>query len=109
MKAVLIRSGEEMVRRVFDGITYRIKAKSENLIVIKSELEPGAETEEYKHAGEEVRIVLEGKIDCRVGNMHYTMGAGDVIWHPSSLPHRMKNVGERKAVYITIGTPPTFM
>jgi quercetin dioxygenase-like cupin family protein len=107
--AVLIKSGEEIVRRVIDGITYRVKAKSGNLIVIKSELDPGAETEEYEHEGEEVRIVLEGQIDCCVGNMHYTMRAGDVIWHPSSLPHRMKNVGKGRAVYITIGTPPTFM
>ena len=107
--AVLIKSGEEIMKRVFDGITYRVKAKSGNLIVIKSELEPGAETEEYEHDGEEVRILLEGEVECRIGNMHYMMEAGDVIWHPSSVPHRMKNVGDGKAVYITIGCPPTFM
>jgi quercetin dioxygenase-like cupin family protein len=107
--AVLIKSGEEIMRRVLDGITYRIKAKSGNLIVIKSELEPGAETDEYEHEGEEVRILLEGKVECRVGNMHYTLEAGDVIWHPSNIPHRMKNVGGSRAIYITIGTPPTFM
>ncbi len=107
--AVLIKSGEEIMKRISNGITYRVKAKSGNLIVIKSELEPGAETDEYEHEGEEVRILLEGRVDCKVGNMHYTMEAGDVIWHPSSLPHKIKNIGNDKAVYITIGTPPTFM
>jgi mannose-6-phosphate isomerase-like protein (cupin superfamily) len=56
-----------------------------------------------------VRVLLEGRVEVKVGNMHYSMEPGDVIWHPSSLPHRMKNIGEGKAVYITIGTPPTFM
>jgi quercetin dioxygenase-like cupin family protein len=107
--AVLIKSKDEILKRVFDGITYRIKAKSGNIIVIKSELEPGAETDEYSHEGEEVRILLEGKVDCRVGNMHYTLEPGDVIWHPSNIPHKMKNIGNSKAVYITIGTPPSFM
>ncbi len=107
--AVLIKSGEEIVKRVVDGITYRVKAKSGNIIVIKSELESGAETDEYEHEGEEVRILLEGKVECRVGDMHYTMEAGDVIWHPSNIPHKMKNVGDGKAIYITIGTPPSFM
>jgi|Deesub1362A_J573_1020465.scaffolds.fasta_scaffold00340_16 quercetin dioxygenase-like cupin family protein len=109
MMAVLIKSGEEIAKRIFDGITYRIKAKSGNLIVIKSELEPGAETDEYEHEGEEVRILLEGNVECRVGNIHYAMSPGDVIWHPSSIPHKMRNTGNTKAVYITIGTPPTFM
>ncbi|AGK60731.1 hypothetical protein Asulf_00714 [Archaeoglobus sulfaticallidus PM70-1] len=109
MMAVLVKSGEDIFKKVLDGITYRIKAKSSNIVVIKSELDPKAETEEYTHEGEEVRIVLEGKIECKVGNIHYTMEAGDVIWHPSNIPHKMKNIGDRKAVYITIGTPPTFI
>jgi quercetin dioxygenase-like cupin family protein len=107
--AVFVKSGEEIMKRALDGITYRVKAKSGSIIVIKSELEPGAETEEYEHDGEEVRVLLEGRVEVKVGNMHYSMEPGDVIWHPSSLPHRMKNIGEGKAVYITIGTPPTFM
>jgi len=92
-----------------DGVTYRIKTQSNKLLVILSEMEPGAETGIYQHAGEEVRIVLKGTIFCEVGSEGYMLEEGDTIWHLSTIPHKTRNVGTEKAVYITIGTPPSFM
>jgi len=109
MHAKLVKAGEEMEKRALDGIIYRIKSKSEKLLVLKAEMDAGAETDLYEHEGEEIRILLEGKIECVVGGEIYTMEEGDVLWHPSNIPHKIKNVGNTKAVYITIGTPSTFI
>lgn len=109
MHAKLVKAGEEIEKRVSDGITYRIKSKSDKLLVLKAEMDVGAETSLYEHEGEEIRILLEGKIECVVGGEIYIMEEGDVLWHPSNIPHKIKNVGNAKAVYITIGTPSTFI
>ncbi len=91
------------------GVTYRIKTQSDRLLVILSEMEPGAETEIYQHEGEEVRVVLRGTVLCEVGSKRFTLEEGDAIWHLSTIPHKTRNAGAEKAVYITIGSPPSFM
>lgn len=108
MIAKLVKAKEELERKSYNGILYRVKAKSDRLLVLKAELDVGAETNLYEHEGEEIRILLEGKIECAVGDEIYVMEEGDVLWHPSNVPHKIKNVGSKKAVYITIGTPSTF-
>ncbi|HDD36253.1 MAG TPA: cupin domain-containing protein [Archaeoglobus veneficus] len=107
--AKLVKAKEELEKKSYDGIIYRIKSKSERLLVLKAELDVGAETNVYEHEGEEVRILLEGEIECIIGDEIYTMKEGDALWHPSNVPHKIKNVGNKKAVYITIGTPSTFI
>ncbi|RLF44363.1 MAG: hypothetical protein DRN17_04615 [Thermoplasmata archaeon] len=37
------------------------------------------------------------------------MEEGDVLWHRSHVPHRAKNIGSEKAVYMTVGIPPETM
>ena len=108
MDVEVYRSSEgDILKR--DGVTYIIKTQSDKLLVILSEMEPGAETGIYQHAGEEVRIVLKGTIFCEVGSEGYLLEPGDSIWHLSTIPHKTRNVGTEKAVYVTIGTPPSFM
>ncbi|MCS7121360.1 MAG: cupin domain-containing protein [Archaeoglobaceae archaeon] len=107
MNAIVIRANEgEIVER--DGIRYTIKAKSEKLLVMLCELEIGKETPFYEHTGEELRFVLEGEIECSIGGEKYILKAGDAIWHSSKIPHKVKNVGKNRAVYVAIGTPATF-
>ena len=109
MFAKLVKSEEELENISYNGILYRIKSKSDKLLVLKAELEAGSETKLYKHDGEEVRILLEGKLECVVGEEIYILEEGDVLWHPSNIPHKIKNIGKKRAVYITIGTPSTFV
>jgi len=65
----------------------------------------GALSESYRHEGEEIHIMLKGKVEYQVGDRSYVMEEGDVLWHSSDVPHRAKNVGREKAVYLTVGMP----
>lgn len=106
-KIVFIKNNEEIQRTERPGRLYRLMAKSENLEAIISELEIHAQSRWFKHSGEEIHLVLHGELEYTVGKKSYRLSKGDMLWHPSSLKHRAKNVGDEKVSYITIGTPPS--
>ena len=108
-RAVFIEKGEaEAIAHVGKKI-FRLLFKSERMEGIIAEIEEGETSEFYRHEGEELHILLKGTIDYQVGDEIYHMHEGDMLWHESDIPHRAINVGNEKAVYITISTPPTFM
>lgn len=108
-KTILIKEGEEKKRKKVDGKLFRLLTKSKNLESIIAELDIGAESETYQHKGEELHLILDGKIKYIVGEKSYTLFEGDVLWHPSDINHQAKNIGQKKAKYLTVSTPPTFM
>ena len=48
-------------------------------------------------------------MEYTVGEKSYILHEGDILWHKSTLNHKAKNISEEKVIYITIGSPPTFM
>jgi quercetin dioxygenase-like cupin family protein len=109
MDAILRKKGASQMERVINRKLFRLLIKTEKLEGIICELEPGASSEFYHHKGEEVRIMIKGSIEYQVGEKTYTLKEGDVLWHRSDVPHRGTNTGKGKAVYFTVGVPPTFM
>ncbi len=109
MKNVFIKKGNESKQKEVDGKIFRLLQKSNNMEAIIAELDVGVESDRYFHEGEEFHLVLSGEIEYIVGDEVYRMEAGDSLWHVSDISHGAKNVGDEKAVYITISTPPTFM
>jgi mannose-6-phosphate isomerase-like protein (cupin superfamily) len=108
MKAVVKeRENGDVIEK--DGVRYIIKAKTDKMLVLLAEIEERAETGIYQHEGEEFRFLLEGELECEVDGVIYRIKAGDAIWHPSDVPHKIKNTGKGKAVYLTVGVPPTFI
>lgn len=71
---------------------------------------PGTDTgdEPLVHAGEECALVLQGQVEVWVGDEHYVLGPGDSIYHPSSAPHRSRNVGDTDVIVVVAITPPSF-
>ncbi len=108
MNVVIVKPGEGQIIEE-DGVKYTVKAKTDNILVILAELDAGAETRVHKHSGEEFRFVLDGEIECEVGGNIYKLKTGDSILHSSEIPHKIRNIGGKKAVYLTIGSPPTFV
>jgi len=108
-EAIFIKSGDQKSEITRPGRLYRLKIKSEKTEAITAELEPKAESRWYQHAGEEIHLVLEGKMEYLVGENTYKLSRGDILWHKSNLKHRARNTGSKKVKYITISTPPTFM
>ena len=108
-ETIFIKSGDQKSEIIKPGRIYRLKIKSEKTEAIVAELEPKVESRWYQHAGEEIHLVLEGKIEYIVGENTYKLSKGDILWHKSNLKHRARNTSSKKVKYITISTPPTFM
>ncbi len=109
MKSVFTKKGEEKKTKEVDGKTFRLMQKSSEMEAIVAELQPGKKSDEYRHEGEEIHLVLSGKIKYFVGDDVYKMEEGDTLWHPSDISHHAKNIGDEKAAYVTVSSPPTFM
>lgn len=109
MKSVFTKKGEEKERKEVDGKIFRLMQKSSEMEAIVAELKVGSESDQYRHEGEEIHLVLSGKIKYFVGDEVYKMEEGDTLWHPSDVSHHAKNIGDEKGVYVTVSSPPTFM
>jgi quercetin dioxygenase-like cupin family protein len=108
-EAISSREAKIEEREIFNK-KVKLLAKSALMEAVMVELTPGDSfPHESLHAGEEFKLVLEGQIDVHVGEHKYLLGKGDWLWHRSDLPHHVNNPGHEKAVYLTIGTPPTFI
>ncbi|MBV7396403.1 cupin domain-containing protein [Mameliella sediminis] len=71
---------------------------------------PGADTgpDLLKHDGEEAGVVIEGIVEVTVGNSIRVLNPGDGYLFDSRLPHRFRNVGEKRCVVVSACTPPSF-
>ena len=108
----VIKIPKESTHKKLDlnGKHLKLLFKSGKMEGILIEVEPGEDFgKQYSHDGEELHYVIEGEIEYIIGNDIYTLKQGDSLWHKSDIPHGARNPGTEKAVYLTIGTPPTFM
>ena len=108
-KTIFIKKGDEKTKMERPGKLYRLMVKSDKMETIIAELDPNAESKWFQHNGEELHLILQGKLEYTVGEKSYRLSEGDILWHRSNLRHRAKNIGSEKTKYITMGTPPTFM
>ena len=70
---------------------------------------PGAETarEPYRvDGGEEGGIVVKGEIEATVGDEVRILKQYDAYLFPTSLPHRLRNVGDVECIIVSATTPP---
>jgi mannose-6-phosphate isomerase-like protein (cupin superfamily) len=105
----LIKHGEQKSETKRPGKLYRLVIKSQKMEAIIAEIDPHAQSQVFQHEGEEMHMVLQGEMEYTVGEKSYKMSEGDILWHSSLLKHHARNIGSKKVVYITVGTPPTFM
>ena len=93
-----------------DGKHLKLLFKSGKMEGILIEVEPGKDFgRQYSHDGEELHYVIEGEIEYSVGSKVHKLKKGDGLWHKSNIPHSARNPGSKKAIFLTIGVPPTFM
>jgi mannose-6-phosphate isomerase-like protein (cupin superfamily) len=55
-----------------------------------------AQTEAFRHPGEEMILVLSGKLRVWLKNKAYDLSAGDCIYFDSSVPHRSQSLGKKR-------------
>ncbi|ARO14487.1 transcriptional regulator, XRE family [Ketogulonicigenium robustum] len=80
------------------------------LQMLKEVYQPGADTGRVPltHAGEEVGLVLSGRLEVTVDGRKKVLGAGDAYAFDSTLPHRFRNAGSVVCEVVSACTPPTF-
>lgn len=59
------------------------------------------------HKGEEVAIVVKGKVKVTVGEEICEMEPGDSIQIPSLIPHKWTNIYDNESIILFSVTPPT--
>ena len=71
---------------------------------------PGADTGRtlLSHSGEEVGLVLAGRLEVTVDGTRMVLGPGDAYAFESHLPHRFRAVGREPCRVVSACTPPSF-
>lgn len=64
--------------------------------------------EHTSHPGEECFVVLEGAMEIDVADDTYRLEEGDSIQFRASIPHRIRNGGDKELVVLAAITPPRF-
>ena len=109
-KPIFIKAGKSEKEIKASKRKFQLRIKTDHMEVVVTEIEPvKGFGKTYSHPGEEIHMIIKGKVEFVVDDMSYIMEQGDWLWHPSRLPHHARNLGKSTAKYITIGVPPTFM
>ncbi|MHC0036912.1 cupin domain-containing protein [Pseudoneobacillus sp. C159] len=68
--------------------------------VVYFELEPGCELGEHYESHEEVLFVINGEAEVVIGEDCYEVTDGELFVIPPSIPHTVKNKGDKVAKFI---------
>jgi len=81
-----------------------------NIQMLYETYEPGADTGRVmlSHDGEEVGIVIEGRLEVTVGARKKILGRLDAYMFKSKTPHRFRALPNEKCVVVSACTPPRF-
>jgi quercetin dioxygenase-like cupin family protein len=68
----------------------------------------GGSAEWWSHEGEEVMVVLEGRVLLEIeGSTPVVLERGDSAYYDATRRHRWSNLGDTVARIISVATPPT--
>ncbi len=70
-------------------------------------LEPGGATELTVHPGDEFAIVLAGEVEYDIAGQCHRLVEGDCLYFNACEPHRVLNVGDRRATWLWVNSPRT--
>ncbi|MEU5852670.1 helix-turn-helix domain-containing protein [Saccharopolyspora shandongensis] len=107
----LVRKGEGRTYELAENVQVRflvrgVRTMEPNEVIAEPHADAGGHTE---HAGEEVIHVLEGSIQVRFGSGRVErLDAGDTICYRATVPHRWQVVGEKRARFLIVSSPPSF-
>jgi transcriptional regulator with XRE-family HTH domain len=101
-------------RRIFRGsavsgdICPRQAGAGNGLRMLQVRYDPGADTGMVRYApqGEEVGIVISGRIEVTVGEETAELGPGDAYQFDSSIPHRFRNLGDGACILVSAASTP---
>jgi mannose-6-phosphate isomerase-like protein (cupin superfamily) len=60
------------------------------------------------HNGEEVGIVVRGRMEITIGDRVQLLETGDSFYIDTRIPHRFRNIDQEECEVVTAATPPNF-
>jgi transcriptional regulator with XRE-family HTH domain len=90
----------------WERLTPRPDAEADFLYVVYDVGGASAECDRFiRHSGREYGLLLSGRLQLTVGFDEYELGPGDAISFDSTVPHRLRNVGDEPAhgVWFVVG------
>lgn len=83
-------------------------ARAHSLQILHEVYEPAADTGEtlLQHLSSEGGYVVEGELEVTVGDEVRILRAGESYLFDSRVPHRFRNISDRRTIVISACTPP---
>lgn len=110
----LVRSGErkEFIvsgsNIVYELLSSDLKGKLMEAAVIRFARGASTGEELYSYEGEQVGLLLKGKLEINLNGEKIVMEEGDSIYFKSSTPHGGRNIADGESVAVWVITPPNF-
>lgn len=89
---------------VTPGLTRRVLATSEQMMVVEFSFETGAQVPEHRHPHDQVGYVVSGRMQLTIGEETAECGPGDSYHAPPNVPHTGRAL--EATVLIDIFSPP---
>ena len=70
-----------------NGLTRKVGAYSDNLMVVEVHFETGTVAARHSHTHEQITYVLSGKFEFTVGDETYVVGPGDSLYKQPDIVH----------------------
>jgi transcriptional regulator with XRE-family HTH domain len=110
----VVRRAERMtIELPRPGARYQLLTPSlrGQLEVMEVSLEPGQDSapEVMSHAGEECVVIIAGQATLELSDSVIPLQTGDAATFQGSIPHRLRNLGRRRVVALSVITPPAFL
>ncbi len=71
-------------------------------------IEPDSKMDSFNHEGEEFHYILKGRAAFFIDNNKYELEEGETIHFPSTLMHKIENIGEEDLKILSVLTPTIF-
>lgn len=107
-EVIVKRKAERETIEKMKGFHFEYLMQTEKFEMLKVSVDPGAETLELTHGGEESHLVLSGELEVMVDKTKHRLKEGDSIWYTSTKPHKWRNIGSDQLVVYSIAFPRTF-
>ncbi|HBY56341.1 MAG TPA: MerR family transcriptional regulator [Candidatus Atribacteria bacterium] len=110
---IIVRKDERKVLQFPKSrLTYELLSPdaSQRIQMIKTRINRGASscTKPLSHESEECILVMEGKMEIKIGDELFILEEGDSIYYLASIPHKITNIGDKDLIIISASTPTNF-
>ncbi|MFS0906226.1 cupin domain-containing protein [Priestia aryabhattai] len=108
----LVVRADQRKKMIVDNLSYELLSPDfkGNLATVIMNVPPNTTSSEklLAHEGEEIALILEGKIKIYLNEEEYILDKGDSVKIPTNLRHKWENTFNQNAVVLFSVTPPIF-